>query len=157
MGDPLEAVSPRADEPQARTHESATRAAIAERVARVVPASVRHVVRYAVEHGDRPRSVTQLAAAVGIPRKSLDRRLAENTRVTARALLTWGRLIAVAMRLADPTVNGSRVARDLRFASPSAMRNLLQRYAKLTPTELRRAGGTEPLVAMLVAKVRPSS
>ena len=112
---------------------------------------------FAVEQGDRPRSVSELAAAVGIPRKSLDRQLAGTIPVTARELLTWGRLIAVSMRIADPAVTISRVADELAFASPSALRNLLQRYARLTPTELRRAGSTEHMVNAMVAALRAPS
>jgi AraC-like DNA-binding protein len=51
----------------------------------------------------------------------------------------------------------SRVAEELAFASPSALRNLLQRYARMTPTELRRAGGTEHMVNAMMAALRAPS
>ncbi|HKS07081.1 MAG TPA: AraC family transcriptional regulator [Gemmatimonadaceae bacterium] len=157
MSQQAEAAQRQPSEALAPNPEWVSRSLIAERVARVVPGSVRHIVRFAVEQGDRPRSVSELAAAVGIPRKSLDRQLAGTIPVTARELLTWGRLIAVSMRLTDPSVTTSRIAEELAFASPSALRNLLQRYARLTPTELRRAGCTEHMVNAMVAALRATS
>jgi AraC-like DNA-binding protein len=157
MSHPAEVARRQEREALAPGPEWGPRSMIAERVARVVPAPIRHIVRFAVEQGDRPRSVSELAAAVGIPRKSLDRQLAGTIPVTARELLTWGRLIAVSMRLADPAITTSRIADELEFASPSALRNLLQRYARITPTELRRAGCAEHMVNAMVAALRAPS
>jgi AraC-like DNA-binding protein len=114
-------------------------------LAGLVPPPVQAAAGSAIERGHRPRSVRQLAAAVGVPRKTLDRRLGKAIRLTARQLIGWGRLLAAAMCLENPSATVSAVTAELEFASPSALRNLLQRYAGLTPTQLRQRGGADHL------------
>jgi transcriptional regulator GlxA family with amidase domain len=126
---------------------------MAAQLARDVADGARDVVQFAIEHGDSPSSVRQLAAALGLPRKTLDRRLARTISLTARELIGWARLIALAIRLESSTLSADAIATELRFASPSAMRNLLQRYAGLTPRELRQRGGSEYLYGRLRAEL----
>jgi transcriptional regulator GlxA family with amidase domain len=127
---------------------------MAAQLARDVPSTAQEVVQFAIDHGDSPWSVRQLAASLGVPRKTLDRRLAKAITLTARELIGWARLIALAIRLESSTMSADGIAIELRFASPSAMRNLLQRYAGLTPTELRQRGGSEYLYGRLRAELR---
>jgi AraC-like DNA-binding protein len=127
----------------------ARRREMAVQLARAVPDGARDAVQFTIEHGDSPWSVRQLAASLGLPRKTLDRRLARAIALTARELIGWARLIALAIRLESSTMSADSIADELRFASPSAMRNLLQRYAGLTPTELRQRGGSEYLFGRL--------
>lgn len=131
----------------------ARRREMAAQLARDVPEAARDAVQFTIENGDHPRSVRQLAASLGLPRKTLDRRLARTIALTARELLGWARLIALAIRLETSTMSADAIATELRFASPSAMRNLLQRYAGLTPTELRQRGGSEYLYGRLRAEL----
>lgn len=130
-------------------HHRVRRLDIAAYLARGVATPSREVVRSAIAHGNRPRSVRELAASIGVPRKTMDRRLSKSLALTARQLVGWGRLIAVAMRLEAPAATVEAAAHELGFASPSALRNLLSRYTGLTPTELRNGGGVEYLVKQL--------
>lgn len=125
------------------------RIAAAARCASWAPTAARDAVRYAIEHGHTPRSVRDLASALGVPRKTLDRRLSRVSPLTARQAIGWGRLIATAIQLDAPTATVASVAADLEFTSATALRNLLQRYTGMTPTELRAAGGLESLLGML--------
>lgn len=125
------------------------RASAAARCARSAPDETREAVRHAVQHGHRQMSVRQLADALGVPRKTLDRRFARTCAMTVRQLLGWGRLIAAAMQLEAHGATVGSAARDLRFPSASSLRNLLQRYCRLTPTELMASGGAEYLVERL--------
>ena len=138
-------------------HIGAERRAFADRIAATVPERVREAVRYAVAHGDQPRSVTALSVAIGTPRKSLDRRLSQELPMTARQLLMWGRLISAAMRMEASACTVLAAAGDLSFASPSALRNLLQRHAGMTPTELLRNGGSAHLVQLLTKRLARAS
>jgi AraC-like DNA-binding protein len=79
----------------------------------------------------------------------MDRRLSKAIRLSARQLIGWGRLLALSMQLEDTVAAVDAIAHELQFSSPSALRNLLQRYAGLTPTELRRLGGSAHLVTRL--------
>lgn len=128
---------------------------MAAQLAAAVPPAARDAVQFAMEHGDTPWSVRDRAAQLGVPRKTLDRRLAKTITLTARELIGWARLIALAFRLESSTMSADSIASDLHFASPSAMRNLLQRYAELTPTELRQRGAPEQLFSRLRAELRP--
>jgi AraC-like DNA-binding protein len=132
----------------------AQRTAIAERVADVVPGRVRGIVYFALAQGHLRRSVSELAAALGMPRKSLDRRLSDTTTVSARELLGWGRIIALSVRLTGSLDNTAVVSDELQFASPSALRNMVHRYARLTPTDLRRPGTTNELVERLISVLK---
>jgi AraC-like DNA-binding protein len=125
------------------------RVAAAARCASWAPLGARDAIRYAIEHGHTPRSVRDLAMALGVPRKTLDRRLSRVSPLTARQAIGWGRLIATAIQLDPPTATVASVAAELEFTSATALRNLLQRYTGMTPTELRNAGGLSSLLAML--------
>lgn len=130
---------------------------MAAQLARSVPPPARDVIQFTIERGDQPWSVRELASSLGIPRKTLDRRLAKAITLTARELIGWSRLIALAMRLESSAASADAIAAELRFASPSAMRNLLQRYAGLTPTEVRTQGGSEHLFSRLRTELRRRS
>ena len=141
----------------ARERARARRAALAAMCAALAPDPARDMVRVAFENGDRPLSVRELAASVGLPRKTLDRRLLRRSPITPRRALVWGRLAATAIALEDGETTVAAVASSLQFSSPTALRNLLQRYTGLTPTELRAAGGLDAIAKRIQAilKRRP--
>ena len=132
-----------------REMHRARRAEVAERVAQLVTGAVRGAVQSAIEHGDRPRRVYELAASIGVRRKTLDRRLFRASAPSAEQLIAWGRLVAAAMFLQRGESSIGGVTRELHFASPCAFRNLLKRYAGLTPSQLREPGGADHLFARL--------
>src|SRR5262245_6977447 len=100
--------------PGSITHREGARRArrqdMAAQLAREVPPNARDAVQYVIEHGDQPSSVRELAAALGIPRKTLDRRLAKAIPLTARELIGWARLIALAMRLESSKTSADSIA-----------------------------------------------
>jgi len=135
----------------ARERARALRAALAAECAALAPDSARDMVRVAFENGDRPLAVLQLAASLGVPRKTLDRRLLRRSPLTPRRALVWGRLAAIAIALEDHETTVAAVASSLQFTSPTALRNMLQRYTGLTPTELRAAGGLDAISTRIQA------
>ncbi|HYV97982.1 MAG TPA: AraC family transcriptional regulator [Gemmatimonadaceae bacterium] len=127
----------------ARATRRERRRNMAAALASAAAPNVQIAVRLAIEGGEQPRSVIQLAASVGVPRKTLDRWIGNATSLTPRQLLGWCRLLAAALYLDSHATTVAAAADELRFASPSALRNLLQRYAGVTPTELRSRGGAD--------------
>ena len=115
--------------------------------AALMPDAAREALRYAIENGDRRMGVPHLAASIGRPRKSLDRHLAISSPLSAREIIVWGRLMAIAIELDDPGVTVAAIAPELRFTSASSLRNLLQRHTGLTPSELRARGGLREILA----------
>jgi AraC-like DNA-binding protein len=137
-----------------RSAHRARRRVIGEALAKDLPVSAQDVVRRAIDQGDAPQSVLQLAGAIGVPRKTMDRRLSKAIPLTARQLIAWGRLLAAAMQLEESTDPVDCISNELEFSSPSALRNLLQRYAAVTPTELRQRGGSAYLLERLSEALR---
>jgi AraC-like DNA-binding protein len=62
-------------------------------------------------------------------------------------MIIWARLFHAAHLLAEPARSVESVAFALDFASATALRNELRRYAGMTPAEVRRGGGLLSLLA----------
>jgi AraC-like DNA-binding protein len=107
----------------------------------VVPARVWPVVAYALNHADRDLTVTELACALGVHRRTVARRLRAAGVPGPRALIRWCRLILAARMLEGNVRTVESVALGLDFESAGALRNALRRYAALTVSEVRRADG----------------
>lgn len=88
----------------------------------VPPAPVMAAVAFALQRSTERISVDGMAAALGVPRRTLRRRLKRVGAPPPRVLLRWGRVLwAVHDLEADPKATGEVVAEGLGFASGPAL------------------------------------
>jgi AraC-like DNA-binding protein len=113
-------------------------------------------LRYALEHAATPLDVRAVAAALGAHRKTLWERCRAHGVPGPRELLSWCRLLAAAYSLDDQGRTIDSIAHELDFPSPSALRNLMQRYLRLTPNECRARGGSSYAVRCLAERLQSS-
>jgi AraC-like DNA-binding protein len=110
-------------------------------IAPLVPPSVLPFLRYCLEHSRQTLTVADVAAALGVHRKTLVDRLATAGLPTPSAMIAWCRLTMVARLLEDPARSVEQIALLLDFSSAPALRNMLKRYTGLSPREVRENGG----------------
>lgn len=117
-----------------------------------VPALVREAVDYCIRHARDLPDVAQLAAALHLPRRTLGHRLLRAGVPGAAALISWSRLFLAAELLVDDGRSVEQAALTLGFASGSALRGMLHRYAGITPRQLRDNGGLTHLIALFLTR-----
>jgi AraC-like DNA-binding protein len=86
-------------------------------------------------------SVSAVAAALGLHRKTLVNRCAQAHVPPPQELLAWCRLALVGHLLATTRRTIQAIALDLEFASDTALRNMFKRYTGLRASEVRARGG----------------
>ncbi|MDQ3811804.1 MAG: helix-turn-helix domain-containing protein [Chloroflexota bacterium] len=128
-------------------HQSTAELVLRE-LAPAVPASVRPLVAYCLEHAGTRLSVARVAAEFGVHRKTLVNRLDQAGLPTPIALIGWCRLLVAARLLDDPGRSVEQVALSLDFPSGTALRNMLKRYTGLNAREVRENGGLRCLIRM---------
>jgi AraC-like DNA-binding protein len=99
----------------------------------------------------RPLDVERIARELGVTRKTLWQRCHGSNAPSPRELLGWCRVLAVAFALEDLGRSVDSIADELEFPSPSAMRNMVQRYLGLTPSQLRAKGASALALKRLTA------
>jgi AraC-like DNA-binding protein len=151
LGEVLEALQQAEDEVTARRAWAA--------VAAEVPEPARVVVEYCLRHGRKALTVDDLARALGMHRKTLWGRLGRAGLPSPERVINWARLLHAAQRLETTDTPLSRVAAEYEYGTPGALRNMLQRYANLTPAVVKRPGGFEAVLATFRAGLceRPES
>lgn len=112
----------------------------------LIPPSVVPFLRYCLEHARRNITVEEVAAAMGVHRKTLVDRLKAARLPSPRAMIGWCRLLMAARLLDDPGRTIEQVALKLDFPSGAALRNMFKRYTGLRTTEVRENGGVRCLV-----------
>lgn len=106
-----------------------------------LPPGLRPIVRLALTRSAAPLAVTELARALGLHRKTLWSQCRRAGVDSVQVLMMWCRLIAVSHALRTRGESVERIANEMEFASPTALRNATRRYLGVTPTALRAAGG----------------
>jgi AraC-like DNA-binding protein len=91
-------------------------------------------------------TVEQLAAELGVNRRTLHYRLRHAGLPSPEQIISWTRLLLAAALLEGAHGSVASVAARLGFSSESALRGMLLRYAGLTSRELRRGDGFVRLV-----------
>ena len=112
----------------------------------LIPPTVVPFLRYCLEHARRDLTVEEVAAAMGVHRKTLVDRLKAARLPSPRAVIGWCRLLMAARMLDDPGRTVEQVALKLDFPSGAALRNMFKRYTGLKTTEVRENGGVRCLV-----------
>ena len=112
---------------------------------------VRDAVLLVVTRAHERLTPEVLARTLSMGRRSLTKRLTDAGFPPPQRLITWGRLVVAAQLLEDPHRSADAVSIALDFPSGSAFRNTCQRYLQSTPSQLRQRGGSEFVVARLLA------
>lgn len=105
-------------------------------------------------HGRQPCSVDALAAELGIPRRTLAKRLSDAGVPPASELLAWTRLIRAAACLQTPDCSVEAVGFGLGFGSGAGLRNMLLRYTGMYCKEIRAPMGLSKLVLLFCATLQ---
>lgn len=98
------------------------------------------VVRRAMDWSHRHLDADEFAAAFGVSRPHLSRRLRAHGLPSTGQLLRWALLFHAGHWLPDPGRSGESVGRQLEYANGSTFRRALRNQLDLTPTELSDAG-----------------
>ena len=115
--------------------------ALSDELESLVPPTIVPFFRYCLEHARRDFTVEEVAAAMGVHRKTLVDRLKAARLPSPRAMIGWCRLLVAARLLDDPGRTVEQVALKLDFPSGAALRNMFKRYTGLKTTEVRENGG----------------
>ena len=123
--------------------ETRAAAAVLARLASILPTRLLAIADYALNFPRESHSVTTVASALGISRKTLTNWCARENCPPPGILITWCRLLLAAELLQASRRPVERIAHSLEFASGSAFRNLCHRYLARRPTALRAPGALE--------------
>jgi AraC-like DNA-binding protein len=102
-----------------------------------VPPRVRPLVEYCLTNPEDAHSVEQVAAALGVDRKTLVNHCRAEGFAPPGAVVAWCLILLTAALLATPGVTVERIATELNFPSSTALRNRLKRHTGLRPIDLR--------------------
>jgi AraC-like DNA-binding protein len=125
----------------ARAREQAAAAYVMRELESEIPPAMRPLIRHCLERGAQAQTVAGLARTLGVHRKTLVNRSRDAGFPTPSLLIGWCRLLLAARLLEDPARSIEQVALALDFPSATALRNMLRRYAGLSPSEVRQRGG----------------
>jgi AraC-like DNA-binding protein len=132
---------------------TSTLAHAVEELRRIVPDDMMPTVEYCLGRASHAPTVEEVAAALGVHRKTLASRAAGAGLPSPRALIAWGRLLVAARMLEDPRRSVEDVARALEFSAAAELRNMFRRYTELRPLQVRTEGGMELVLDMLKAAI----
>jgi len=108
------------------------------------------VIEYCIEHARAAPTVAQLAAAIGVHRKTLVNWMLQDHLPPPRAITGWCRILLAARLLEDPGRSVESVALDLGFGSGTELRNMLRRYTGLRAGEIRGRGGFQQVLHLFM-------
>ena len=103
------------------------------------------------------KGVPDLAAAAGVPRRSLYRQFERAGIVTPRGLITGARLLRAYAFLREPAYSLDAVDHHVRFTDAEAMARAMKWGVGITPGRARERIGPDEFVARLAARLAPMS
>lgn len=112
------------------------------------------IIACCLEHAGRPTSVADIARELGVHRKTLVNRMSVAGLPTPSAVIAWCRLLLAARLLEDPGRSVEHVALALEFGSGTALRNMLRRYTRLRPADVRAGGGLQSVLRLFIQALR---
>ena len=98
-------------------------------------------------------TVTRLAAALAVHRKTLVNHCARAGFLPPAALIGWCRLAVVGYLLERTGATVESIALSLEYPSHTALRNLVKRYTRLRATDIRQHGGLSIVVEAFARRV----
>jgi AraC-like DNA-binding protein len=120
-----------------------------------VPEPVANALERLIRNPSVFRDVPDLAAAAGVPRRSLYRHVERAGLVTPRELLAGGRLLRAYAFLREPAYSLEAVAVHVRFTDSDALTKAMKWGVGTTPGRARDRMGPEEFVARLAARLAP--
>lgn len=99
-------------------------------------------------------SVSEIARAVGVARKTVLRRFVRERLLPPAMMLPWLRLLCATRALEGSTRRVAQVAADFGFGSARAFRTVSKRYAGVQPVDLRRPGAYDDMLARFTRAAR---
>lgn len=109
----------------------------------LVPAHLHEFFLYCIRHACNGITVEGVTARLRRNRKTLSNWLATAQLPPPYRIIGWMRILVAARLLEDQSRSLEKVARELRFVSGAALRNMLRRYLDISPDILRQKGGFE--------------
>jgi transcriptional regulator GlxA family with amidase domain len=106
-------------------------------------------VRYCLLNADRKLTVDGVAVALAVHRRTLVNRC-NGTPLTPENVISWCRIVIASKLLDDVGRPIEKIALELDFPSANTLRNMLQHYVGLSPTELRSRGASRTVLAAFV-------
>ena len=103
----------------------------------------------------RPRElhrVSDVAAALHIPRQTLGRWCRAKRYIRPEELLVWARIFLVVTLLETTSRTLESIADELCYGSPTALRNRIRQYTGMTATQIR-GGGLDLVLAVFARRV----
>lgn len=101
-------------------------------------AAVAEGIRYIRSHASRPVQVSEVAAAVGLSRRSFEQRFRRATKRTVLTEIHRWRFEKVRSHLVDTKLSVTEICTKLGFSSSSYLARLCKRYLGETPAQWRR-------------------
>jgi AraC-like DNA-binding protein len=120
---------------------------VMEQIDPLLPPQTRPLLEYLLEKADTPLTIEEAALAVGIARRTLEKRLAKLGYPPPETLIGWCRLLLAAHLLEDQGRTFDEVAMELSFPSGMALRSMLKRYTGVSGKAARE--GTGPVALIL--------
>jgi AraC-like DNA-binding protein len=112
------------------------------------------IIACCLEMAGRATSVEAVARRLGVHRKTLVNRMSVAGLPTPSAVIAWCRLLLAARLLEDPGRSVEHVALALEFGSGTALRNMLRRYTRLRPADVRAGGGLPRVLHLFLQALR---
>ena len=112
-----------------------------------VPEGLHSLFLFSLEHAGRRLEVTELAATVGLSKRTLSWRMAQYGAPSPRLFLTWCRLLVAALLLNDSGRTLDSVADQLNFSGGHSLGAVFFRCMDKGVIELRKAGVLDQVVA----------
>jgi AraC-like DNA-binding protein len=111
-----------------------------------MPTELRAMVELCVYYPEEAKTVTRVARALGVHRKTLVNHCTRAGFPPPGVVINWCRVLHAAVLLSTTARPVDQIARMLAFPSPSAFRNLFRRYAGAIPSDVRDAVGLKRVV-----------
>jgi AraC-like DNA-binding protein len=111
-----------------------------ELLEKIVSASLRNIAG--------PFTVSSLASELGIPRRTLCKRIADDGLPPPSQLISWCRLIHAAECLQSTNCSVESIGIGLGFGSAAGLRNMLRRHSGMCCRELRTSAGLTRLLTI---------
>jgi AraC-like DNA-binding protein len=119
---------------------------LTDRLSADLPPKARSVFRFALEHAGQSMDVSELAAALGINRRTLAWQLKQYSLPSPRVFLTWCRLLVAALLLDERGRTLDSVADQLDFPGGHSLGAVFHRYLGRGVVSLREDGVAEEVI-----------
>jgi len=135
-----------ADRVTAKVHEDAVLRRVSVLLGNGRSGAVFRFLTYVIMHVRQPLTVESVASQIRLSRRTLARECAKHELPQPGDLISWCRLLVAAAILDQGHQTVDMIGHRM-FGSPSALRNMFQRYVGRTPTQLKALGAFESTIA----------